>query len=73
MSRSIVLDLLLNDTYALLHEAGCEETTIISSDGQLGLTMSTRFSPKTNWAILGFLLQPDSVFTFMGMNRYEYE
>lgn len=48
MSRSIVLDLLLNDTYALLHEAGCEETTIISSDGQLGLTMSTRFSPKTN-------------------------
>ena len=73
MSRSIVQDLLSNDTYALSHEAGYEETTIISPDGQLGLTMSTRFSPKTNCAILGLLPRPDSVFTLMGMNRYAYE
>ena len=73
MSRSIVQDLLSNDTYSLSHEAGYEETTIISPDGQLGLTMSTRFSPKTNCAILGLLPRPDSVFTLMGMNRYAYE
>lgn len=73
MSRSVVQNLLSNDTYALSHEAGYEETSIISPDGQLGIAMSTRFSPKTNCAILGLLPRPDSVFTLMGMNRYAYD
>ena len=34
---------------------GYDETTILSPDEKLGIVMSTRFSPKTNCAILGLI------------------
>ncbi|MBR5110555.1 MAG: hypothetical protein IK099_10190 [Clostridia bacterium] len=34
---------------------GYDETTIFSPDNRLGITMSTRFSPKTNSAFLGLI------------------
>lgn len=37
---------------------GYDETTIFSPDEQLGLVMSTRFSPKTNCAVLGLVPRP---------------
>ena len=37
---------------------GYEETTLISEDGKLGIAMSTRFSPRTNFAAFGLLPRP---------------
>ncbi len=46
---------------------GYEETTMFSPDEQLGVVMSTRFSPKTNFAILGLLPRPEGVNIFHGL------
>lgn len=72
LAKSVIQDLLTNESHPLVQEPGYEETTIISPDGQLGLTMSTRFSPSTNCAILGLLPRPLSILTLMGMSQVAY-
>ena len=55
LSRSVLQEVYEDKVVGLSHEPGYEETTIVSPDGKLGLVMTTRFSPKTNFAILGLV------------------
>lgn len=42
----------------LTNSPGYEETTMLSEDGELGIAMSTRFSPRTNFAALALMPRP---------------
>ena len=72
LAKSVFQNLVGEENYPLTHFPGYEETTIISPDGQLGLVMTTRFSPKTSSEILGFLPRPLASYTVGKMNRYAY-
>lgn len=52
---SMVQDLDSQRVYSVTKTPGYDETTIFSPDNRLGVVMSTRFSPKTNNAVLGMI------------------
>ena len=60
--RSIYQNLNNESIYPLSYVPGYDETTIISPDEKLGITMSTRFSDNTNLAIIGLLPIPHSIY-----------
>ena len=62
LGRSIYQNLNNETIYPLSYVPGYDETTIISPDEKLGVTMSTRFSDKTNLAIVGLLPIPYSIY-----------
>jgi len=72
LAKSVFQSLVTEENYPLTHFPGYEETTIISPDGKLGLTMTTRFSEKTSSMILGYMPRPLSLYTVSNMNRYAY-
>ena len=72
LAKSVFQNLVGDENFPLTNFPGYEETTIISPDGQLGLVMTTRFSPKTSSEILGFLPRPLAMLTAGKMNRYAY-
>ena len=55
---SVIQDLTSEDTIQITKTPCYDETTILSPDEKLGIVMSTRFSPKTNFAILGLMPRP---------------
>ena len=58
--KSVYQSLTSEEHYAFSHETGYDETSILSPDEKLGISMSTRFSPKTSMGILGLLPRPYS-------------
>ena len=72
LAKSVFQNLVGEENYPLTHFPGYEETTIISPDGKLGLTMTTRFSEKTSSLILGYMPRPLSLYTTANMNRFAY-
>ena len=72
LAKSVFQNLVGEENYPLTYFPGYEETTIISPDGKLGLTMTTRFSPKTSSEILGFMPRPLATYTAGKMNMYAY-
>ena len=80
--KSVFQSLTTNETYTLSHEIGYDETSILSPDEKLGITMSTRFSPKTSMGILGLMPRPycsfvlskiiESVYTYSVANVRQY-
>ena len=80
--KSVFQSLTTNETYTLSHEIGYDETSILSPDEKLGITMSTRFSPKTSMGILGLMPRPycsfvlskiiESVYTYAVTNVRQY-
>jgi hypothetical protein len=52
---SVVQDLEPNATTQITFTPGYDETTIFSPDERLGLTMTLRFSPRTDPAVFGWL------------------
>ncbi|KAH0791465.1 hypothetical protein GPJ56_004680 [Histomonas meleagridis] len=72
IAKSIFQDLASERVTPLSHEIGYDETTILSPDENLGITMSTRNSPNTNFAILGLVPVPNDVIVTSTMNRYVY-
>ena len=56
--KSVYQSLKTEEVYTYSHEPGYDETSILSPDEKLGITMSTRFSPKTNMAIFGLMPRP---------------
>ena len=53
--KSVYQSLTSEEHYAFSHETGYDETSILSPDEKLGISMSTRFSPKTSMGILGIV------------------
>lgn len=72
IAKSMWQDLNSDRIIPLSHEPGYDETTILSPDEKLGVTMSTRFSPNTNFAILGLVPLPNGALITSKMNRYVY-
>lgn len=72
LAKSVFQNLVGEENYPLTHFPGYEETTIISPDGKLGLTMTTRFSEKTSSLILGYMPRPLSLYSVANMNRFVY-
>jgi hypothetical protein len=70
---SVVQDLRTGRKTGITDTPGYTETTIFSPDERLGITMTTRFSPKTDLAVLGLMPRPYpdslnmslSIFTYM--------
>ena len=58
IARSVLQNLEDEKVHSITHEAGYDETTIISPDGQFGIVMTSRFSPKTSCQILGLIPRP---------------
>ena len=56
--KSVYQSLKTEDHYTFSHEPGYDETSILSPDEKLGITMSTRFSPNTSMGILGLMKRP---------------
>lgn len=74
LARSVLQNLNDDEVHAITHEPGYDETTIISPDGQFGIVMTTRFSPKTSSRILGLIPRPYSALGLMNIspNAYMY-
>lgn len=72
IADSVVQDLATGELTQITHNPGYDETTIFSPDGQLGITMSARFSPATDLAILGLLPRPYPASLNMGLNMHSY-
>ena len=72
--KSVYQSLKTEDVYTYSHEPGYDETSILSPDEKLGITMSTRFSPKTNMAILGLMPRPHCILVLAKIveNVYTY-
>lgn len=62
ISDSVVEELRTGDLYQFSQTPGYEETAIFSPDETLAICMSTRFSPKTNCAVLGQVPLPHSMY-----------
>lgn len=58
MADSVVQNLETGDVKRVTLTPGYDETTIFSPDERLGIVMTTRFSPKTNCAILTHVPRP---------------
>ena len=71
-ANSVVQDLDSEKLEQITSTPGYTETTIFSPDEQLGVTMSSRFSPQTDMAILGLLPQPYSSNLEMGLTMFHY-
>ena len=56
--KSVYQSLKTEEHYTFSHEPGYDETSILSPDEKLGITMSTRFSPNTSMGILGLMKRP---------------
>ena len=56
--KSVYQSLTSEDHYYFSHEIGYDETSILSPDEKLGISMSTRFSPNTSMGILGLMPRP---------------
>jgi hypothetical protein len=69
---SVVQDLASGRVEAITDAPGYDETTIFSPDERLGLTMTTRFSPKTDPAILGLMPRPYAASLNMGLSMFAY-
>lgn len=74
LARSVIQNLNDDEVHEITHEPGYDETTIVSPDGQYGIVMTTRFSPKTSSRILGLIPRPYSALGLMNMspNAYMY-
>lgn len=69
---SVVQDLASGRLEAITDAPGYDETTIFSPDERLGLTMTTRFSPHTDPAILGLMPRPHPAGLSMGLSMFAY-
>lgn len=69
---SIVQDLLSNDMEQITYSTAYTETTILSPDEKLGITMSTCFSEISNLAILGLMPRPYPASMDMGLSMLHY-
>ena len=67
LSDSVIMHLDSDKVEQITRLPGYEETTILSPDERLGISMSTRFSPKTNFAILGLLPRPFGILSTQGL------
>ena len=56
--KSVYQSLKTEEVYTYSHEPGYDETSILSPDEKLGISMSTRFSNKTSMGILGLMPRP---------------
>lgn len=72
VANSILQDLITGEVQAITNSPGYDETTIFSPDEKLGIVMSTRFSPKTNMAILGLLPRPYGWLVLNNLIMYVY-
>ncbi len=57
---------------AITDTPGYTETTIFSPDERLGMTMTTRFSPETDPAVLGLVPRPYPAALNMGLSMFAY-
>ena len=69
---SVVQDLTSGKIEAITDTPGYTETTIFSPDERLGVTMTTRFSPETDPAILGLMPRPYPTSLNMGLSMLAY-
>jgi len=69
---SVVQDLASDAMEQVTYTPGYDETTIFSPDEKLGITMSSRFSPATDLAILGLLPRPYPANLDMGLTMLHY-
>lgn len=69
---SVVLHLANGRNEAVTDTPGYTETSILSPDGRLGLTMTTRFSPGSNPAVLDLLPRPYPDSLNMGLSMFAY-
>ena len=69
---SVVQDLASGRVEAITDAPGYDETTIFSPDERLGLTMTSRFSPGTDPAILGLMPRPYPASLNMGLSMFAY-
>ena len=69
---SVEQDLKTGKTTAVTCMPGYEETTIFSPDEKLGITMSTRGSEKTNFAVLGLMPRPYGYLVTGALNNCVY-
>lgn len=60
IADSVVQDLESGTVTPVTRNPGYDETTLFSPDEKLGITMTTRFSAKTNFDVLGILPRPYS-------------
>ena len=63
IADSVIQDLDSEDVRRITRTCCYDETTIFSPDERLGMVMTTRFTPKTNCAVLAWLPRP-----FMGIS-----
>jgi hypothetical protein len=69
---SVMQDLAIGAVRAVTDTPGYTETTIFSPDERLGVTMTTRFSPQTDPAVLGLLPRPYPASLNMGLSMFAY-
>ncbi|GGC05411.1 hypothetical protein GCM10011494_24970 [Novosphingobium endophyticum] len=69
---SVVQYLATGEREAITDTPGYTETTIFSPDERLGITMTTRFSPRSDPAILGLLPRPYPDSLNMGLSMFAY-
>ncbi|MET1754517.1 hypothetical protein ABVV53_03455 [Novosphingobium sp. RD2P27] len=72
LADSTVLHLPTGKVEAITETPGYDETTIFSPDERLGVVMTSRFSPKTNLAVLDLLPRPYPDGLNMGLNSLAY-
>ena len=80
--KSVYQSLKTEEHYTFSHEPGYDETSILSPDEKLGISMSTRFSPTTSMGILGLMKRPycslvlskitENVYTYAVTNVRKY-
>jgi len=58
MADSVVQDVATGEVTQLTFTPGYDETTMVSPDERLGITMTTRFSETTDMAVLGLMPRP---------------
>ncbi|TCM20682.1 hypothetical protein EDF56_102345 [Novosphingobium sp. PhB165] len=69
---SVIQDIATGEVKAITDTPGYNETTIVSPDGRLGLTMTTRFSRPSDPAILGLLPRPYPTALGMDLAMFAY-
>lgn len=69
---SVVQDLVSGRIEGITDTPGYNETTIFSPDERLGITMTTRFSPQSDLAILGLMPRPYPASLNMGLSMLAY-
>ena len=72
LANSTIQDLATGAVKPVTDTPSYTETTIFSPDEKLGITMSTRFSPATDLAILGLVPRPHPATLNMGLNMFAY-